>query len=37
MGYKRYIVADNQVFLEGVNADSIAMDKYWKDVCRGAR
>ena len=37
MGYKRYIVADNQVFLEGVNADSISMDKYWKDVCRGAR
>ncbi len=34
MGYKRYVVVVNQVFLEGSNADSDSMTKLWNEACR---
>ena len=34
MGYKRYIVVADQVFLEGVNGDSESITKLWSEACK---
>ncbi len=34
MGYKRYVVVLDQVFLEGANANSDSMTKLWNEACK---
>ena len=34
MGYKRYVVVHEMVFLEGSNANSLEMTKLWENACK---